>query len=317
MMTTRRKIASLLAMPAAFVAAFLLAFVVAGVADAFAQPAETPTPTETETGSGDRPAYGHAPPSDDMTNDDVDTDAVKAAASKGAAGDDIQKDGPGTSPTEDAHGGGHHGDATQNWNWTGIHYGKDIAGGKFGDGKNYNPETGKTVAGHEEPMSAPFLFMAINFIILMLILAKFGRPAARKLAAERHDQIKSAIDEAAKLRKQAQDKLTEYETKLKDADAEIKKLVEGMRADAEADKARILANAATQSAQMKREAEQRIAAEIELARATLTREVTAAAATATEKLLREKMLVTDQHALVGTFINDLKTEPAPATKERS
>ncbi len=316
MMTTRRKIASILAMPAAFVAAFVLAFLVAGVADAFAQPAETPTPTE--NGNGERPAYGHAPPSDDMANDDVDKDAVKDAASRGAAGDDIQKDGPGTSPTEDAHGGGHHGgDRTEHWNWFGIHYGKDLAGGKYGDGKNFDPKTGKAFAGAEEPMSAPFVLMAVNFILLMLLLAKFGRPAARKLAAERHDQIKTALDEAAKLRKQAQDKLTEYETKLKDADSEIKKLVEGMRADAEADKARILANAATQSAQMKREAEQRIAAEIELARATLTREVTAAAATATEKLLREQMLVTDQHALVGTFINDLKTESVQAPKERS
>lgn len=318
MMTTRRKIASLLAMPAAFVVAFLLAFVVAGVADAFAQPAETPTPTETEPATGDRPAYGHAPPSDDMTNDDVDKDAVKDAAATGAAGDDIKVDGAGTSPVQDAHGGhdAHGGDLTEHWNWAGIHYGKDLAGGKYGDGKNYDPKTGRTIGGHEEPMSAPFVLMALNFVILMFILLKFGKPAAKKLASERHDQIKTALDEAAKLRQQAQDKLAEYETKLKDADSEIKKLVEGMRADAEADKARILANAATQSAMMKREAEQRIAAEIELARATLTREVTAAAATATEKLLREKMLVTDQHALVGTFINDLKVEPA-AIKERS
>jgi len=322
MMTTRRKIASILAMPAAFVGAFVLAFVAAsllsGVADAFAQPAETPTPTETEKPTGDRPAYGHAPPSDDMTNDDVDKDAVKDAAAKGAAGDDIKVDGAGTSPVQDAHGGhgGHGGDLTEHWNWAGIHYGKDLAGGKYGDGKNYDPKTGRTIGGPEEPMSAPFVLMVLNFVILMFILVKFGKPAAKKLASERHDQIKTALDEAAKLRKQAQDKLAEYETKLKDADSEIKKLVDGMRADAEADKARILANAAAQSAMMKREAEQRIAAEIELARANLTREVTAAATTATEKLLREKMLVTDQHALVSTFINDLKVEPA-AIKERS
>jgi F0F1-type ATP synthase membrane subunit b/b' len=315
MMTTRRKIASLLAMPAAFVVAFLLAFVVAGVADAFAQPAETPTPTETEPPTGERPAYGHAPPSDDMTNDDVDKDAVKDAAVAGALGDDTAN-GAGTSPVQDDHGG-HGGDLTKHWNWTGIHYGKDLAGGKYGDGKNYDPKTGRTIGGPEEPMSAPFVLMALNFAILMFILWKTLRPAGHKLAAERHDQIKVALDEAAKLRKQAQDKLAEYETKLKDADSEIQKMVEGMRVDAEADKARILANAATQSAMMKREAEQRIAAEIELARATLTREVTAAAATATEKLLREKMLLTDQHALVGTFINDLKVEPAATTKERA
>jgi len=319
MMSTKRKALSIMAMPAAFVGAFLLAFVAAslisGVADAFAQPAaeEAPTPTETE-----RPAFGHAPPSDDMTNepgDKVDGDAVKDAAAAGAPGDDIQVHGPGTSPAgEAAHG--HHGDVTKHWNWFGIHYGKDLAGGKYGDGANFDPTTGKTVDGPEEPMSAAFVFMALNFAILLFILVWKGKPVAQGMARERHDQIKSALDEAAKLRKQAQDKLTEYESKLKDADSEIKKLVDGMRADAEADKIRILDNAAKQSAQMKREAEQRIQAEIELARATLTREVTAAAAAATEKLLRAKMVPGDQQKLVSSFIADIKSAPATAKEQR-
>jgi F0F1-type ATP synthase membrane subunit b/b' len=57
---------------------------------------------------------------------------------------------------------------------------------------------------------------------------------------------------------------------------------------------------------MKRDAELRIAAEIELARALLTREVTAASAAATEKLLREKMTAGDQQTLVGAFISDVQ-----------
>ena len=79
-----------------------------------------------------------------------------------------------------------------------------------------------------------------------------------------------------------------------------------MRADADAEKQRILAAAEAQAAQMKRDAEQRIAAEIELARAQLTREVTAAAAAATEKLLREKLTAGDQQQLVSGFIADVQ-----------
>ena len=326
MMTTRRKVASILAMPAAFVGAFVLAFLAAsllwGVADAFAQPAEQPTPTETEPASGDRPAYGYAPPSDDMENDKPDGDAVKDAAHKAAANVDTSGDAhaDGTvDASHAAHGGAHHGDPTKHWNWAGIHYGKDLAGGKYGDGTNLDPKTGKTVAGPEEPMSAPILLMFLNFAALMAILWWKLRPAGQNLAAERHDQIKTALDEAAKLRNQAQAKLTEYEAKLKDADAEIKKLVDGIRTDAEADKVRILANAEKQSAQMKKDAEQRIAAEIEIARATLTREVTNAASIATEKLLRATMMPGDQQKVVASFIADLhgKTEPAAPGKERS
>ena len=154
-------------------------------------------------------------------------------------------------------------------------------------------------------MSPPFTFMLINFGILLWLIGKYGAPVAKKLAEDRHDQIKDALDEAAKLRDQAAKKLAEFETRIKGVDAEIKALVDGIRKDAETDKARILEAAAAQAAQMKRDAELRIAAEIDLARAQLTQEVTAAAVTATEKILKDKATPDDQRTLVSTFISNL------------
>jgi len=183
--------------------------------------------------------------------------------------------------------------------------GKDEFGGPFGDGQMVDPATGKVIH-EEEPASPPFLFMLFNFAILLGLLAWKGKPIAQQTAAERHDLIKSAIDEAARLRDQAAAKLAEYETRLKAADAEIKALIEGLRADAEADKVRIRKAAEAQAVQIKRDAELRIAAEIELARAQLTREVTQASAAATEQLLRDKMTAADQQKLVGAFIADVQ-----------
>lgn len=197
-------------------------------------------------------------------------------------------------------------DPSKHFNFFGFDYrGKDELGGPLGDGKMTDPETGR-VLHEEEPASPPFVFVLINFAILLGILAKWGAPLARKTARERHDLIKTALDEAARLRKQAADKLADYETRLKAADAEIKQLVEGMRADARKEADRIRAAAEAQAAQMARDAEQRIAAEIELARAQLTREVTAAAAAATEKLLRDKLTAGDQQKLVAGFIADVQ-----------
>jgi F-type H+-transporting ATPase subunit b len=235
-------------------------------------------------------------------------------AAAGAAGDSAKAEGPGT----EHHTGGpsaedeEEADPSKHFNYVGIqpghlfdYRGKDEYGGPFGDGKMVDPATGHEIH-EEEPASPPFVFMLFNFAILLGLLAWKGWPLAQKTARERHDLIKSALDEAAKLRKQAADKLAEYESRIKDADAEIKKLVEGMRVDAENEKQRILAAAEAQAAQMKRDAEHRIAAEIELARAQLTREVTVAAAAATEKLLREKMTAGDQQTLVGSFIADVQ-----------
>jgi F-type H+-transporting ATPase subunit b len=272
---------------AVFVITYLVSFAVTGVATAFAQPA----------GGSD---HGFAPPSDETppTNGEL----------------------PGVTNSEGApEGTGHveeHFDPSQHFNFLNFHWhGKDEFGGKFGDGQMVDEKTGMVVK-EEEPMSPPFVFMVLNFLLLLGILVWKGKPAAQQMAAERHDQIKTALDEAAKLRQQAADKLAEYEAKLKDADAEIKAMVDGMKKDAEADKARILDNAAKQSAQLKKDAEARIAAEIEFARAALTREVTAAAALATEKILREKMMPADQSKLVTAFINDVQAASAVDLKER-
>ena len=237
----------------------------------------------------------------------------------GTAGSGAQPPGHGEAHAGGAHHGGHE-DPSKHFNWAGNWFSyskKDVYGGPLGDGKmvdhdgnvvmHADPKTGEMKPAEEETMSPPFLFMLLNFGILLIILAKYGGPAARKIAQERHDLIKTALDEAARLREQAQQKLTEYETRIKDVDAEVKKLVDGIRADAEADKARILEAASKQAAQMKRDAEQRIAAEIELARQQLQREVAAAASGATEKLLREKMTGDDQTKLVTSFIGNVTT----------
>jgi F-type H+-transporting ATPase subunit b len=245
-------------------------------------------------------------------------------AVRGAAGDSEHPRGPGSEHHTQTAGpdqaGGHdgHGDPSKHFNFFGLepgklfdYQGKDVLGGPFGDNKMTDPATGQTVA-EEEPASPPFVFMVLNFAILLALLAWKGAPIARKAAAERHDQIKTALEEAAKLRQQAADKLASFEARIKSADAEIQKMVEGMRADAEGDKRRILAAAEAQAAQMKRDAEQRIAAEIELARAELTREVTAAATAATEKLLREKVTAADQQNLVNAFLTDVQRPGAPS-----
>jgi F-type H+-transporting ATPase subunit b len=245
-------------------------------------------------------------------------DSRPAQEAESAARDAMAVSGPGTEhhAEDGAPADEEELDPTRHFNFFGFasghlfdYAGKDEYGGEMGDGKMVEPETGRVIH-EEEPASPPFVFMLLNFALLLGLLAWKGLPVAQQVAQERHDLIKTALDEAAKLRNQAAGKLAEYEKRLAAADAQIKKLVEGMRSDAENDQKRILAAAEAQAALMKRDAELRIAAEIELARAQLTREVTAAAAAATEKLLREKMTAGDQQALVGSFITDVQTAGA-------
>jgi F-type H+-transporting ATPase subunit b len=212
----------------------------------------------------------------------------------------VPEGGEGHGPAEH----GHHDDPTQHINWYHLHYGKDVLGGKMGDGKL--GERALLPGEVEEPMGPPFLVMVLNFAILVLLLAKFGRPVARKISETRSDAIKTALDEAARLRDQAQKKLDEYSEKLAAADAEIKAMIDGMRADAEADRKRVMADAEIQAAALKKEAEERIAAEIDRARHALGREVAVAAAAAAEKLIKQNLTNADQTVLVDKFITDVQ-----------
>ncbi len=199
------------------------------------------------------------------------------------------------------HAHGHH-DPSKHFNWFDIGYKKkDEYGGKLGDGVQGPHET-----PGETPMSAPFALMLLNFGLLLVILAKFGGPAARKMAETRSDQIKGALDEAAKLRNAAADKLAEYGSKLSAAEAEMKAMLDGMRADAEAERARIMAAAEAQAAAVKKDAELRIAAEIQRARVELAREVSLAATAAAATLLRDKATAADHTKLIDTFVKDVE-----------
>jgi F-type H+-transporting ATPase subunit b len=208
----------------------------------------------------------------------------------------------------------HPSDPTREWNWTNLDYkGKDQEGGPLGDHKigDHAPEAGQ----EEEPMPAPFLYLVGNFLLLIAILVWKAVPKARQTAEKRHDDIQKALDEAARLRTQAKGKLDEYQSKLAAAEKEITAMVDGMRADAEADKKRIIAAAEAQAAALKKDADERIAAEILRARTALAREVASAAVAAAEQLIRDKATAADQSRLVDTFIGDV-AKTKPLTKEQ-
>jgi len=201
-------------------------------------------------------------------------------------------------------------DPTQHYNWAShlSPYGKngyqslDEEGGPMGDGK-LGPEGKPLKEGEEEEqMSPPFIFVLINFGLLLILLGKKAAPIANEMAMKRSDEIKTSLDEAARLRTAAKDKLDEYNAKLKQAESEIDTMIKTMRETAEEDRKRIIAAAEAQAALLKKDAEERIAAEIDRARHTLQREVVEAAAAVAEKTLREKTTPADQNNLVDSFL---------------
>jgi F0F1-type ATP synthase membrane subunit b/b' len=219
------------------------------------------------------------------------------------------------SPTKvehEEHGEGDH-DPSREFNWTshpspfgkGSYNSYDVEGGPMGDGA-MGPEKRPLLAGEEEePMSVPFMFVLFNFGLLLILLGWKAGPIATEMAQKRSDEIKTALDEAARLRNAAKDKLDEYSSKLRTAESEIDQMITTMRETAESDRQRIIAAAEAQAAILQKDAAERIAAEIDRPRAILRQEVVLAASGVAEKLLREKTTATDQSNLVDAFQKDV------------
>ncbi|MCG8425183.1 MAG: hypothetical protein MJE77_45465 [Proteobacteria bacterium] len=198
---------------------------------------------------------------------------------------------------------GEHSDPNpDHFNWTELDYkDKDIHGGTLDPG--------------EQEMSPPVLLLFMNFAVVLFIVGWRLAPPVKEYARKRHTSIKEALEEAARLRDEAQTKLDEYTEQVARAEAEVDKLIEDIRASAEAEKKRIVADAEAQAEAMKREAETRIAAELSRARLEIEREVVAKAVAAAEKLIRENATAGDQTQLVDVFISDMQKQ-AVATREQ-
>jgi len=179
-------------------------------------------------------------------------------------------------------------------NWTDIGWGdKDVDGNKLKKGA--------------EPMVPPFIFALINFALFGMLLYFKAGPALTKYLGNRHDSIKGALDEAAKLQEEAREKLAEYSKRIADADAEVAAVIEQIRNDAETERKLIVADAEQQAARMRKDAEARIETEFLAARRMLEREVVAKAAETAERILSEKASAADHDVLFSNFIADLKS----------
>jgi F-type H+-transporting ATPase subunit b len=184
----------------------------------------------------------------------------------------------------------HHGVAPINWfEWKPN---KDAHGGPLDKG--------------DEPMAPGLIFALANFAIFAFVLLKYARPVVKKYTEQRHQTIRDALEEGARLRAEARAKLDEYSQRIRGVESDVDKLIAEIRATAEAERKQILAQAEAQAAALRTEAEQRIAADMAQARVELQREVMLAALAIADQVIRERLGKDDQKRQFEAFVADLE-----------
>jgi F-type H+-transporting ATPase subunit b len=168
---------------------------------------------------------------------------------------------------------------------------------------------GEHAAGgeHEAPSISgkALAFQLLNFGVLLFVLIKFGGPPVRKALEARHQQIKSDLASAAEARAAAQARFEQQEKRLAALESEIAAIVAGIKQEAEAEKARLIALAEDRAKRIREESEFIIEQQVKQAEEDLRREVAAAAVALAEQIIRSQLGAGDQQRLIDTFVGDV------------
>jgi F-type H+-transporting ATPase subunit b len=150
------------------------------------------------------------------------------------------------------------------------------------------------------------LKQAINFAILAGVLVYFLRKPVSSFLAERSELLRKAIDDAAKARAEAAEKLSAVESRVAMLSGEIARMNERMDAEARAEAEHVRQSYAAEIAGIRAQAEFTGQQEVKKAREELRREASELSARAAEELVRKTLTPEDQERLVRENIREIE-----------
>jgi len=142
------------------------------------------------------------------------------------------------------------------------------------------------------------LKQVINFAILAGVLVYFLRKPLASFLMERSDLLRKAIDDAAKARSEAAEKLSAIEARVARLSGEIAQMNAKMDAEADAEAQHIRETATAEIARIRAQAEFSGEQEVKKAREELRKEASLLSARAAEELVRRTLSPEDQERLV-------------------
>jgi len=145
----------------------------------------------------------------------------------------------------------------------------------------------------------------LNFGVLLAILVKFGGSAVNKALASRHEQLKAEVAAASEARAQAEARLRKQEDRLAGLEREIANMRAGIKAEAEVEKAHLIAAAEERAKRLREETAFVIGQQVKEAQVALRREVADSALRIAEDTLRRGVNAEDQRRMVEGFMSEV------------
>jgi F-type H+-transporting ATPase subunit b len=156
--------------------------------------------------------------------------------------------------------------------------------------------------GTETP---PFVAMVVNFSLLAGGFYVFGRKPVAAALQSRRDSIARDIEEAEKMRREAEARAKTYQAKLDSLEEEVRTAREALVRAGEAERDRIVSDAEAKSERQHKDALFLVEQELKQIRQDLWRDTLDAAVAAAEELLRRSVTQADQERLAEDYLADL------------
>lgn len=161
----------------------------------------------------------------------------------------------------------------------------------------------------------------VNFGIWAFLLVYVIRSRAPGFLGARRAALVEGLEEARRIKEEAERKVEMYTSRIDNLDAELDRLRAEMQEGGKAERDRIVKDAADRAAKMHAEAKFLIEQQMKSLREELTREAIEAAVGAAEKILREKAGATDQERLATEYLAQLEQQlkasaPGPSKESR-
>jgi F-type H+-transporting ATPase subunit b len=154
----------------------------------------------------------------------------------------------------------------------------------------------------------PFLASLINFGVLVFIVVRFGRKPLAAALSKRKQTLTREIDEAQRLRREAEERLQQYESRLEKIGDELERVRREFREQGERDKERIVREANERRVQMHKDAELLLAQEVKEMRHDLLVEVVNEATRVAVDLLATRLTLGDHDRFAEAFLTQVRAK---------
>jgi F0F1-type ATP synthase membrane subunit b/b' len=173
--------------------------------------------------------------------------------------------------------------------------------GWFGERDGVEP----SLAFRPKGMPAPFGIWILDALVLYGFIFRAAKKPLREALKNRKTNILRGMDEAARMKRDAERRLEEYEAKLERIEDEVERVRREMREGAEAERVRILAEARARRERMEKDAALLVQQELAAARDALRAEMVTSAISSAAATVKTRLKPDDQQRLADEYLAGL------------